>query len=298
MALEQQLRAAQRSLEGVDFLIVALSGGVDSAVLLGLALRTLGPQRILAITGQSSSLSERDRQAAVSVAVAAGVRHRFLETQEATLPAYRANGPDRCYHCRQELFSRLSEEAKAHAGARIAYGAIADDLGDHRPGMRAAERWGILAPLLDAGLDKRAVRELAHRWQIPVADAPTGACLASRIPTGTEVTADRMRQVEMAESKLKELGLSQLRVRYRGLAARVELDATGLRLAAEAAGRQRIEQAVAEAGFQEVVIDPRGYRTGGGNSAIGEVVQALERTRADGPDPGRGPVAEDDSSSH
>lgn len=295
MTVDEQLRVAADVLDGVDSLIVALSGGVDSAVLLGLAVRTLGPQKVLAVTGSSASLAARDRRAACDVAADAGVRHRFLETLESALPAYRANGLDRCFHCRDELFTRLTEEARALGGARIAYGAIADDLGDHRPGMRAAERWGILAPLLEARFDKRSVREVARRWGLRVADEPAGACLASRIPTGTEVTEERMRRVERAESQLRELGLVQLRVRHEAGAARVELDGAGLRFAQDPEGRDRVERAVREAGFEEVRIDPRGYRRGGGHSAVGEVVRALRLTGADTADAGQRPVTKDDA---
>jgi len=246
--------------------MVALSGGVDSAVLLALAVDALGAEGVLAVTGRSSSLAATDEADAADVARELGTPHRFVETRELDDPDYRANRGDRCFHCRNELFGRLERLARAEGFAAIAYGAIVDDLGDVRPGMRAADAFGVLAPLLEAGFSKADVRAVAASRGLRVRDKPAAACLSSRIPVGTEVTAERLARVESAERALRDLGYGQLRVRHHGALARIEFDREGLERTEDPAAREAAIAAVRAAGFDAVVVDPTGYRPAGGES--------------------------------
>lgn len=243
--------------------VVALSGGVDSAVLLALAVEALGAPSVVAATGVSASLSASELGDARRIAGFVGVRHRILATGEIERPGYRANDGTRCFHCRDELFGRLRRLADEQRLPHVAYGAITDDLGDDRPGMRAARRHGVLAPLLEAGFSKADVREVARAAALPVHDKPAAACLASRIPTGTEVTRDKLGQIERAEAALRGLGFGQLRVRHHGDVARLELDADGdRRLASDPGLRAEVVLEVRAAGFRFVALDLEGYRTG------------------------------------
>jgi uncharacterized protein len=244
-------------------LLVALSGGVDSAVLLALAVESLGPERVRAVTGVSPAVPAVDREDASRVAAQIGVAHETLPTREMDRGAYRANLGDRCFHCRVELFDGLERLRRHYRMAAVAYGAIKDDTGDHRPGMRAAEQRGVLAPLLVAGMTKNDVRRLAADFGLTVRDKPAAACLASRIPVGTAVTRARLARVERAEGELRLQGFGQVRVRDHGETARVEFDLAGLARVADPERRRSAEHAVREAGFERVEIDPRGYRSGG-----------------------------------
>jgi len=262
-SLEAKCALVVGRLSGVRGLVVALSGGVDSSVLLLLALRALGRDRVLAATGRSPSLARSEMEDAAGVAMRLGARHLFVDTGELGNPEYRANTGQRCFHCRDELFRALRDVARREGLAAIAYGAIADDLEDDRPGMRAAASHGVLAPLIDAGLTKDEVREVAATAGIAVSDKPAGACLSSRIPVGTEVTPERLRQVEDAEAGLRSLGLRRLRVRHHGDVARLELDAEGERLLADPDFRSKAALAVRRAGFRFATLDLEGYRRAG-----------------------------------
>lgn len=262
--IDRKIKIAVEAIAGVrGRLLVALSGGVDSAVVLALAAETLTPGRVVAITGRSSSLPGHDEADAARVADHVGVEHLFVDTRELEDPRYRANAGDRCYHCRVELFGRLEAFARERGFAAAAYGAIADDLGDVRPGMRAAEEFGVLAPLLEAGFTKDDVRAVAADRGLPVREKPASACLSSRIPVGQEVTRAKLDQVDRAEAALRALGFVQLRVRHHGDVARVELDRDGLDRVADRDWHDRVVRAVAAAGFGGVEIDPAGYRQGG-----------------------------------
>lgn len=244
-------------------IVIAVSGGVDSAALLGIAVEALGAGDVLAVTGRSPSLPHGDGPDALRVATHLGVTHRFLATEELRNADYRANRGDRCFHCRRDLFGRLVALAGAEGYDRVAYGAIVDDLGDDRPGMKAASDLGVLAPLLEAGFRKQDVREYARSRGIPVRDKPASACLASRIPVGTEVTEERLARIDAAETGLRALGFRQLRVRDHGDHARVELDAAGLARSGTRSVRAAIEKSLWKSGFRHVDIDPAGYRRRG-----------------------------------
>lgn len=261
-ALDLKKQAVVIGLRECASVVVALSGGVDSAVLLALALEAVGKDRVLAVTGQSPSLPAADLEAARLVARTLGARHQLVRTRELEREGYVANAGDRCFHCRTELFEALIDLARRLGFRRVAYGAITDDMGDVRPGMRAAEQHGVLAPLLEAGLDKREVRELAVQAGLPVHDKPASACLSSRIPIGTRVTTERLVQVERAETALRELGFRQFRVRHHEQVARLELDADGERHLALPGVRARVVQVLREAGYLFVALDLEGYRTG------------------------------------
>lgn len=243
-------------------MIVALSGGVDSAVLLSLALEALGREGVLAVTGSSPSLSENDLEDARSVARSLGARHEVVETRELERPGYRANAGERCYHCRSELFEVLGALARRRGFAAVAYGAIWDDQEALRPGMRAAREGGVLAPLREAGLTKAEVRALAAELGLQVAAKPAGACLASRIPVGTAVTPERLSRVGRAEHGLRKLGFRQLRVRDHGDVARIEVAPEEIDRLLSPAIRTLATAAVREAGFRYVAVDLDGYRTG------------------------------------
>ena len=251
-----------RLLEGVDRLGVAFSGGVDSSVLLGLSVRALSADRVLALLGVSPSLATRERAAAHDVAAQIGARVVEVTTYEGDDPGYRANGIDRCFHCKSELFDRIDADVvRAQRLTAIAYGENADDaVRIDRPGARAATEHQVLRPLAELGLTKADVRDLARAMELSCADKPAAPCLASRIPHFDEVTPEKLRQIDQAEAALAALGLADFRVRHHGDLARVELAADDL-----AAARRMTDQvmaAVRGAGFADVIIDPAGLRSG------------------------------------
>lgn len=251
-------------LAAVHRLGVAYSGGVDSATLLALAVRALGADRVLGIIGVSPSLADDERAAAHAVARAIGAPVVEVATREGERAAYQANGPDRCYHCKDELFTRIADEVlTAHVLDAIAYGENADDmLRPDRPGARAAVEHGVLRPLADAGLDKAAVRRVARVLGLPCADKPAAPCLASRIPHHRPVTPEKLAQIEMAERALRALGFLDCRVRHHGEVARVELLSDDLVRAVSEPLRGQVRRSVVAAGFRFVALDLGGIQSG------------------------------------
>jgi pyridinium-3,5-biscarboxylic acid mononucleotide sulfurtransferase len=251
-------------LTGVGRLGVAFSGGVDSSVLLALAVRALAPDRVVAILGVSPSLAADERSAAHAVARHIGVPVVEVDTHEGDRAEYLANGPDRCFHCKDELFSRIDDEVvAAHRLDAVAYGENADDVArPDRPGARAAAAHRVLRPLATAGLDKAAVRRIAHAFALPCADKPAAPCLASRIPHFSPVSVQKLTQIERAEAALRRLGFTDLRVRHHGDVARVELPADDLVRAVTEPLRTLVHEAVTGAGFRFVTVDLAGLQSG------------------------------------
>jgi pyridinium-3,5-biscarboxylic acid mononucleotide sulfurtransferase len=260
--MEAQYAALKRILRDIGPCLIAFSGGVDSTFLVKVAHDVLGDDAT-AVTAVSPSLAAREKEEAGFLAGLIGVRHRFVETREIDDPRYVRNDAARCYYCKAELF-RVLETLAAEAGGRtLIYGAITDDLGDERPGMRAAEEAGVRAPLVEAGLTKKMVRALSRRLRLPTWDKPAMACLASRVPRFVPVTRAALERIELAEAALRALGYRQVRVRLQGDGARVEFDAEGLARSARHAEETRVIEAVLASGFKTAVIDPLGYRPGG-----------------------------------
>lgn len=265
--MEEQLATLRRILGNIGPCLVAFSGGVDSTFLLKVAHDVLG-EGATAVTAVSSSLAKAEKDEAVALARMLGVRHLLVGTREMDDPRYARNDAARCYFCKQELFRVLQPIAAAAGGRSIVYGAILDDLGDDRPGMRAAAEAGVRAPLIEAALTKETIRTLSKRLGLPTWDKPAAACLASRIQRGRQVTADLLALVERAEAAVRALGYRQVRVRWRSEGASVELDREGLWRSRSPAARRRLVEAVLGAGFGKVTIDPRGYRPGGDRRAL------------------------------
>jgi uncharacterized protein len=261
---ERELLARLGELRSV---IVALSGGADSAYLAWAAHRTLG-EKALSVTALSESYSAYDREQVEIFLKATRVRHEFVTTREMENPAYRANAADRCYYCKDELFDVLDRLAKERGFASVAYGVNADDSSDFRPGHRAAEEHSVLTPLLDANLHKEEVRVLAKRAGLPCWDRPASACLSSRLPYGTEVTAERLSLVERGEAALRGLGFQQFRVRLHDNLARVEIAQDELARALNPAMAAAISAVLKAAGFAYVALDLEGYRQGSLNETL------------------------------
>jgi pyridinium-3,5-biscarboxylic acid mononucleotide sulfurtransferase len=263
---EDQARvdAVALGLLGLRRLGVAFSGGVDSATLLALAVRSLGPDRVVAVLGVSPSLAAAERAAAHEIAAVVGAPVIEVHTQEGDHPAYRANGPDRCFHCKDELFTRIGASVvAAHRLDAVAYGENADDSRrPDRPGSQAATEHRVLRPLADAGFDKAAVRRVARALGLPCADKPAAPCLASRIPHFQEVTPEKLAQVEHAEQALHALGFLDCRVRHHGEVARVELRPDDLVRAVSPGLRDTLREAVRRAGFRFVTVDLAGIQSG------------------------------------
>lgn len=252
---------------GAGSLLVALSGGADSAYLAWAAHRALGT-RCLAITALSASYSAYDRERVEEFLRAVPMAHEFIETQELDNPAYQGNQPDRCYYCKDELFSAMDSLAAARGFSAVAYGVNADDTLDFRPGHRAATEHRVLAPLLDAGLSKKDIRLLSRRAGLPTWDRPASACLASRLPYGTPVTRERLSLVEQGEAALRELGFRQFRVRLHDQLARVEIAPEEMARAFAPEMSATIAARLKSLGFTYVTLDLEGYRQGSLNESL------------------------------
>ena len=265
--LQDKEQRLYEALGEVPSLIVAYSGGVDSAYLAYAAHHALGA-RMLAVTALSASYSTLDREEAGKVVGRAGFPHEFIETDELSNPSYRANNPDRCYFCKDELFDKLDALATARRYAAVAYGVNVDDQGDWRPGQRAAREHKILTPLLDAGLTKADIRELARRANLPVWNRPASACLSSRIAYGIEVTPERLATVEKGEEALRGLGFRQFRVRYHEDLVRLEISPEELPRALDAEMARKFVAIFKQLGFKFVTLDLEGYRSGSMNPPL------------------------------
>lgn len=263
---EKQERLLE-SLRALDSLLVAFSGGADSAYLAWAAHAALG-NRALAVTALSASFSAHDREQAEAFARATGIRHELIETREFDNPLYVANNPDRCYFCKDELFDRMEAIASERQFSAIAYGLNADDTHDFRPGHRAAHEHRVLAPLLAAGLSKAEIRALSRHAGLQTWDRPASACLSSRVPYGTAVTPELLRKIERSEAALRELGFRQFRVRAHGELARIELAPEELDRSLDPELRRRIATRLKDAGFAFVALDLEGYRQGSLNSVL------------------------------
>jgi uncharacterized protein len=277
--LEKRLDDLRKSLVELGSVVVAFSGGADSAFLLAAAVRALGPFHVVAATAVSSSLPASELAAARAFAADLGVRHVTPNTYELSVEGYRANAGDRCYFCKAELLDVLRPVADSLAVVHVATGTNADDVAaGFRPGVRAAAERGAVTPLLDAGLTKAQVRAASRRWKLPTWDKPAAACLSSRIAFGIEVTRDRLARVERAEQGLRDalaaagIGVRDLRVRDLGDLARVEVDADLVPLVSD---RTDLLEPVRAAGFGAVEVDPRGFRSG----AMNELLADPERYR-------------------
>jgi uncharacterized protein len=266
-----QLKAKQRRLaailESLDGLVVAFSGGVDSTFLLAAAHRALG-ERVTAVTAESPVHPRREIRAAEALARRLGVRHRVIASGEMNLPEFTANPPDRCYICKRHVLAEVFRVARDLGVRHVAHGVNLDDLGDYRPGLKAAEEMGAIAPLLEAGLTKDDIRRLSRRMKLATWNKPSLACLASRIPYGTPITAPALAMVDEAEDFLRGLGFSACRVRHHGDVARIELDPRGIKKLMHHAQRADIVARLRSIGFRHVAVDLEGYTQGSLNRAL------------------------------
>ncbi len=254
-------------LTAMERVLVAYSGGTDSAWLAWAAARALGDNAI-AITADSASIPESHKRDAERFARENNIRHEYIETREFDNPDYVKNAPDRCFHCKDELFTRLAEEGRARGFEHIVYGVNVDDLGDYRPGQKAAKLHGVEAPLVDAGLTKAEIRELSRLAGLETWDRPASACLSSRIPYGTPVTVETVKTVEAGEEAIRGLGFRQFRVRFHGDLVRIEIAPDELPRALTPDIAQAFTAIFKPLGFHYVTLDLEGYRQGSLNAAL------------------------------
>ena len=267
MDLKDKSELLQANLAAVGSLLVAYSGGTDSAYLAYAAHAALG-ERMLAVIADSPSLPRKELADAMAFAERHGIPVRVLRTNELEKPEYARNDAQRCFHCKSELFTQMEETRVRLGFERLAYGMNLDDRGEFRPGQKAAEMHGALAPLVDAGLSKSEIRALARETGLELADKPASACLSSRIEYGREVTAENLAQVERAEEALHALGFAQVRVRHHGNLARIEIAREDLERALTLSVMDRMTEAVRGAGFLYVTLDTQGYRSGSMNDVL------------------------------
>jgi pyridinium-3,5-biscarboxylic acid mononucleotide sulfurtransferase len=265
--LEAKAAALDARLTALGSVLVAYSGGVDSAFLGVTAKRVLG-ERSLCVTADSPSYPDRHRDLAIGTARAFHLHHEIVRTSEIDNPDYRANPANRCYYCKHELYTQLTVLARARGFDAVADGSNADDRGDYRPGRQAAREFGVVSPLDDVGLTKAEIRELARRAGMASWDEPASACLSSRIPYHSEVTEEKLRTIEAAERVLRDLGFRIYRVRHHDTIARLELGRDEMVRAMEPQIAETIDRGLRALGYAHVTIDLRGYRLGSLNDAL------------------------------
>ncbi|MEO8592121.1 MAG: ATP-dependent sacrificial sulfur transferase LarE [Candidatus Solibacter sp.] len=266
-AIEEKERKLLSNLAAMERVIVAFSGGTDSAYLAWAAHQALG-ENAVAITADSASLPESHKRDAEAFVQKFGIRHEYVETKEFENPDYVRNGPDRCFHCKDELFTRLEVVGRDRGYEHIIYGVNVDDLGDYRPGQGAAKQHQVAAPLADAGLRKADIRELSRLAGLPTWDRPASACLSSRIPYGTPVTIQTIKTVETGEEEIKALGFRQFRVRFHGEVVRLEISREEMARAMTLEMAARFTEIFKKLGFKYVTLDLEGYRQGAMNEVL------------------------------
>jgi uncharacterized protein len=266
-SLEAKQERLLANLAGMGKAIVAFSGGTDSAYLAWAAHRALGANAI-AMTADSASLPESHKRDAEAFVARYGIAHEYVETHEFENPDYARNAPDRCFHCKDELFTRLGQVARGRGWDHVIYGVNVDDLGDYRPGQGAAQKHKVDAPLADAGLTKAEIRELSRIAGLPTWDRPASACLSSRIPYGTAVTTQNVKTVEVGEEELKALGFRQFRVRFHGEVVRIEIAREEMERALTMEMAGRLTAIFKALGFLYVALDLEGYRQGSLNAVL------------------------------
>lgn len=265
--MHDKAAALNRLLDELPTLIVAYSGGVDSAYLAWAATQVLG-DRALCVTADSPSYPERHRDLATRIARDFGLNHEIIRTDEMSRAEYRANAGDRCYYCKQELYGQLTALARRRRIAAITDGSNADDRGDYRPGRKAAREFGVRSLLDDVGLTKAEIRELSREAGLPTWDEPASACLSSRIPYFSEVTDEKLRMIERAEQVLRDLGFRVCRVRHHDTVARLEIAREEIARAMDPEIADRLDRELRAIGYHHVAVDLRGYRLGSLNDGL------------------------------
>ncbi len=267
MAIEQKWEFLKVLLHDMKPAVLAYSGGVDSSLLLRAASEVMGPG-LIAVTAVSETYPAGELQPARNFALSLGVTHRILHTEELASETFVRNSPDRCYYCKKELFEKLRKLAGTEGISCVMEGSNTDDLNDHRPGRKAAEEHAVRSPLVEAGLSKSEVRELARGLGLPVWDKPSLACLSSRIPYGTRITPAILKAIQTAEDHLRAHGFQQVRVRHHGDMARIEVDSSDFAKLLSSGVAERITSALKEIGYTYVCLDLAGYRTGSMNEGL------------------------------